>query len=189
MAGTCRTGSEVHKRQQSAHTSACSLTCRNALAATNVSIVLGVDDEPHWEDPDWSYTAEVEGLADRVKAADLVLVVFPVWWYSLPAMAKGYIDRVWNYRLLYGEGRRISAAMRWVGLVGWPEHALAKRGFDEMMVRHLNSGIAGFCGVEDTRVHLLFDSLEDPDVARFRKGARDAAIEALATLSHHSPSD
>ncbi|MBB6627598.1 NAD(P)H oxidoreductase [Nocardioides sp. KIGAM211] len=145
--------------------------------------VLGVDDEPHWEDPDWTYTAEAEGLAERVKAADLVFIVFPVWWYSLPAMAKGYIDRVWNYRLLYGEGHRISAAVRWVGLVGWPEHALAKRGFDDMMVKHLNSGIAGFCGVEDTRVHLLFDSLGDPDVARFRKGARDAAMQSLAAVS------
>ncbi|MGT9364251.1 NAD(P)H-dependent oxidoreductase, partial [Escherichia coli] len=26
---------------------------------------------------------------------DTLVVVFPLWWYSFPAMLKGYIDRVW----------------------------------------------------------------------------------------------
>ena len=38
------------------------------------------------------------GLAahvDRLMAASGLVFVFPTWWYGMPAMLKGYIDRVW----------------------------------------------------------------------------------------------
>ena len=28
----------------------------------------------------------------------------PVWWFSVPAILKGYIDRVWNFGIAYGGG-------------------------------------------------------------------------------------
>ena len=32
----------------------------------------------------------------RVDRADALAFVFPVWWWSFPAMLKGWIDRVWS---------------------------------------------------------------------------------------------
>jgi NAD(P)H dehydrogenase (quinone) len=37
--------------------------------------------------------------------ADLVLVVFPVWWFGVPAILKGWIDRVFALDVAYGGGR------------------------------------------------------------------------------------
>jgi putative NADPH-quinone reductase len=34
------------------------------------------------------------GHAARLKAADALVFVYPTWWYGLPAMLKGWLDRV-----------------------------------------------------------------------------------------------
>lgn len=31
----------------------------------------------------------------RMRAADALVLCFPVWWYGMPAILKGYFDRVW----------------------------------------------------------------------------------------------
>lgn len=46
-------------------------------------------------------TAEVE----KVKAADLIIFSFPLHWFSVPAILKGWIDRVFVSGLTYG-GKR-----------------------------------------------------------------------------------
>jgi NAD(P)H dehydrogenase (quinone) len=33
--------------------------------------------------------------SDHLKWAEAVLFVYPTWWYGLPAMLKGFFDRVW----------------------------------------------------------------------------------------------
>lgn len=42
---------------------------------------------------------------ERVLAADLLILQFPLWWYSMPAILKGWIDRVFAFGALYGPGR------------------------------------------------------------------------------------
>ena len=31
----------------------------------------------------------------RLRAAEALVVCFPIWWYGMPAILKGYFDRVW----------------------------------------------------------------------------------------------
>ncbi|VVP53938.1 NAD(P)H-dependent oxidoreductase [Pseudomonas fluorescens] len=40
-------------------------------------------------------TADVALEQDKVLAADAVIFQFPLWWYGMPAIMKGWIDRVW----------------------------------------------------------------------------------------------
>jgi NAD(P)H dehydrogenase (quinone) len=46
----------------------------------------------HNTNPDVS---AVEHHVERLRAADAVVLCFPVWWYGMPAILKGYFDRVW----------------------------------------------------------------------------------------------
>jgi putative NADPH-quinone reductase len=50
--------------------------------------------------------------AENLKWAQAVLFVYPTWWYGLPAMLKGWLDRVWAtevaFRLPPDGGRIIS---------------------------------------------------------------------------------
>jgi putative NADPH-quinone reductase len=39
--------------------------------------------------------AGVAGHIARLKAADALVLCFPTWWYGMPAILKGYFDRVW----------------------------------------------------------------------------------------------
>ena len=32
---------------------------------------------------------------DQLAAAEAIVLVYPAWWYGMPAMLKGYFDRVW----------------------------------------------------------------------------------------------
>ena len=37
---------------------------------------------------------KVKAYQKRIQASDVLIFIFPVWWYSLPAILKGFIDKV-----------------------------------------------------------------------------------------------
>ncbi len=44
----------------------------------------------------WTYSANVT-KPQKVLAADALILLFPLWWYGMPAIMKGWIGRVWAY--------------------------------------------------------------------------------------------
>lgn len=42
----------------------------------------------------------------RVEWADLVIFQFPMWWFSMPAILKGWVDRVLSRGFAYSSGRK-----------------------------------------------------------------------------------
>jgi putative NADPH-quinone reductase len=148
--------------------------------------VLWRADEPDWDDLDKTYSTEVMQHAARANGADAVVFVFPVWWYSVPAVLKGYIDRVWNHGIFYGGGRRTAIRkIRWIGLAGESQASFAKRKHDVMIEHQLNVGIAGVCGVADSEVELLWDALGEDidDLDRHFSALRGRAITVAAQLA------
>lgn len=51
------------------------------------------------------FAPDVQAEIDRLMACDLLILQFPLWWYSVPAMLKGWIDRVFAYGVAYDFGR------------------------------------------------------------------------------------
>ncbi|HBK45243.1 MAG TPA: flavodoxin family protein [Xanthomonadaceae bacterium] len=47
-------------------------------------------------------TPDVEEEQRKVLAADAVIFQFPLWWFGMPAIMKGWVDRVWAFGLAYG---------------------------------------------------------------------------------------
>jgi len=45
--------------------------------------------------------AAVRQAQDRVRAADAIAFIYPLWWLSMPAMLKGYVDRVFSRGFAY----------------------------------------------------------------------------------------
>jgi putative NADPH-quinone reductase len=120
---------------------------------------MTVRDEPDWADPDKRYSDEVRAHIKRVDAADVIVVVFPVWWFSVPAIVKGWVDRVWNNGFAYGRepSRLAGKRMLWLGLAGGSQQAYAAQGLEAMMDRQLRMGISGYCGIEDAALRMIFD--------------------------------
>lgn len=53
-----------------------------------------------------THSADVRAEQAKVAAADLVLFHFPVWWFSMPAILKGWIDRVFSRGFAYSSGHK-----------------------------------------------------------------------------------
>jgi NAD(P)H dehydrogenase (quinone) len=89
------------------------------LYAQGFNPVAGAHDFTHRADParldlgaEQANAARTAGFApdlqaeiDKLMAADFLLLQFPFWWYSVPAMLKGWIDRVFAYGVTYDFGR------------------------------------------------------------------------------------
>lgn len=50
---------------------------------------------------------DIDPLQERLAAADCLVLVFPTWWFSLPALLKGWFDRVWTPGFAYAHGTPI----------------------------------------------------------------------------------
>jgi len=114
--------------------------------------VLGEADEPDWSSDHKRYSPEVETEMERMKKHDALAYIFPVWWYSLPAMLKGYIDRAWNNGFAYGSNKLHHKQVLWLGLAADSKEDMAKRQYENMMNQQLNVAIASYCGILNSRV-------------------------------------
>lgn len=49
-----------------------------------------------YEEPDTTPLADgIRGHVEHLCRAEALVLVFPTWWYGMPAILKGYFDRVW----------------------------------------------------------------------------------------------
>lgn len=46
-------------------------------------------------------SSDVEDQVLRLKEAEAMVLVYPTWWFSFPAMLKGWFDRVWGPGIAY----------------------------------------------------------------------------------------
>ncbi|NOK12793.1 NAD(P)H-dependent oxidoreductase [Corallococcus exercitus] len=56
-------------------------------------------------------TADITAEQQKLLWADAVLLQFPLWWFSMPAILKGWIDRVFALGFAYGVG--VHEGERW----------------------------------------------------------------------------
>jgi NAD(P)H dehydrogenase (quinone) len=104
-----------------------------------------------------SLPADVRQEVDRIIASELLVLVFPVFWFSMPAILKGWIDRVFVSGLFFG-GRRIYDRG---GMIGKRALVVASLGGREQMfgpdgihgelsgmLRHLLQGTLAYVGFD-----------------------------------------
>ena len=54
------------------------------------------------------YSPDVTAEQRKVETADLIIFHFPIWWFSMPAIMKGWVDRVFARGFAYSRGRKYS---------------------------------------------------------------------------------
>jgi NAD(P)H dehydrogenase (quinone) len=142
------------------------------LYAMNFNPVLSAADFPNRREPDHLVYAleqrhgyESGTLApdilleiEKVLAADLLVFTFPLFWFSVPAIMKGWIDRVFISGAFYG-GRRVYGAGGMTGKkalvafsLGGREHMFGKGAIhgelQSGMLRHFLQGTLGYVGLD-----------------------------------------
>jgi NAD(P)H dehydrogenase (quinone) len=110
-------------------------------------------------------TPDVQAEIDKLLWADAVILHFPLWWFSMPAILKGWVDRVFAYGFAYGvgehsdqrwgdrygEGRLVGKrAMLVVTAGGWEEHYSARgiNGPIDDLLFPINHGILYYPGFD-----------------------------------------
>lgn len=134
------------------------------LHAENFDPRMTVADQPDWGHRDKRYSPGVEAHMARLLAAEVVVVVFPVYWQSVPATLKGWIDSVWNYGFAYGRSKPRLAGKRilWLGLAGATAGDDIVPGMQQLLEAQLSAGLAYYSGFADSRVGLLPDAEDQP---------------------------
>lgn len=56
-------------------------------------------------------SADIAAEQDKLRWADALILQFPLWWYSMPAILKGWVERVYAFGFAYGVGQHSDA--RW----------------------------------------------------------------------------
>lgn len=101
----------------------------------------------------------------RFDRADIVYFVFPIYWWSVPAMLKGWFERVfthgWAYKVddqghLTGELKNIPVKLIATGT--GDETGYEKHGYKKAIQTQITEGIFGFCGLGDVQTSILFQS-------------------------------
>lgn len=103
------------------------------------------------------FAPEIRREMDRLLAADLLILQFPMWWFSIPAILKGWIDRVFAFGVTYDFGRtwdrgvmRGKRAMLTFS-TGAPPQTFAPDGRNgdlERVLWPLHAGVLGLCGFD-----------------------------------------
>ncbi|WP_038387398.1 NAD(P)H-dependent oxidoreductase, partial [Bradyrhizobium elkanii] len=50
-------------------------------------------------------SGDIAAEIEKLLWCDLLILQFPLWWFSVPAIMKGWIDRVFVNGAIYGSGR------------------------------------------------------------------------------------
>ncbi|MEZ0167761.1 NAD(P)H-dependent oxidoreductase [Microvirga sp. TS319] len=58
-----------------------------------------------------TFAPDIKREQERVSDADVLILQFPLWWGSTPAILKGWIDRVLAYGFAYVDGRRFGTGL------------------------------------------------------------------------------
>ena len=147
-------------------------------------------------------TADVKAEQAKLLWADALILQFPLWWYSMPAILKGWVDRVYAYGFAYGVGEHSDRhwgdrfgdgvfkgkrAMLIVTTGGWAEH-YAPRGINgpiDDLLFPINHGILHYPGFDVLPPFVAY-RVDRLDEARFALIA-EALRERMRTLGTCAP--
>jgi NAD(P)H dehydrogenase (quinone) len=119
---------------------------------------------------------------------------FPLWWFGLPAVLKGWVDRVFAMGRIYGMGRIYETGVfkgkrAMLSLTtGGPEEAYRKGGFNgdiDAILRPIQRGILQFVGFSVLEPHIVFGPAHLSEDQRADKLERFA--DRLRGLADESP--
>jgi NAD(P)H dehydrogenase (quinone) len=156
---------------------------RNFVTVKDPSRFRQQTEEAHASEHD-GYAPELQAEMDKLAWSDMLILQFPLWWLGLPAILKGWVDRVLAVGRAYGGGRYydkgVFAGKRAMCALttGGPPAAFSEQGMYGRSVAEvlfpIHHGILAFCGftvIEPFVVHgpvRISDEERAAHLARYR---------------------
>lgn len=147
-------------------------------------------------------TPDIAAEQAKIMWADTILIQFPLWWFSTPAILKGWFDRVlaagWAYRVMdpadpkrslrYGDGNLKGKRGMLIVTTGASEASLGPRGVAgdiQDLLFPVNYGIFWYTGMDALRPHVIHGANRVSDLEY--QVLENALAERLATLATDAP--
>lgn len=116
---------------------------------------------------------DVRREQQRVEQADLLLLAAPIYWWSLPAAMKGWIDRVFTKGWSFGGDDRFAGPLsakhvRLIATGAGSYRLYQKHGYESAMAAQIAHGVFNFSGVTNVETHLFLDVESGDRAARLR---------------------
>lgn len=107
----------------------------------------------------------------RIDKADALVLVFPVYWWSMPGLLKGWIDRVFTNGWAYEDnahGKVIKKLnhlpVHLIGLGGSDMKTFKKHGYEDSWNTQISHGIFDYCGAPVlTNATLMLPDFDSPE--------------------------
>lgn len=121
------------------------------------------------------FAPEIEAEIEKLEWCELMIWQFPMWWFGLPAILKGWVDRVLAMGRTYG-GSRIYLGGVFRGkrallslTTGGPESAYVKGAFNgdiAAILRPIHRGVLQFVGFDVLAPQIVFGPVRMSDEQR-----------------------
>lgn len=121
------------------------------------------------------FVAELQAEMDKLAACEVLIFQFPMWWLGLPAILKGWVDRVFAVGRAYGGGRYFDRGV-FVGkramcavTIGGGAPTYSEAGIYgpiDAVLRPINHGIFAFAGFSVIQPFLVHSPARIGDAAR-----------------------
>jgi NAD(P)H dehydrogenase (quinone) len=133
------------------------------------------------------YAPDIAAEHEKLFWADLIIFQFPLWWRSVPAIMKGYFDRVFTLGLIYGRGskglRGKKAMLAYT--TGGPVSEDGEQEEIEWLNRQLipiREGIIQYLGLEELPPYIAFGpaGVDDAKREQYLEAYRNHLIQLTA---------
>jgi NAD(P)H dehydrogenase (quinone) len=110
---------------------------------------------------------DVKKEQDFITWADCITFIHPIWWTGLPALMKGYIDRVFSYGFAYRYDQGIQKGLLFgkkaiiINTHGKSKTEYEAIGMDKALQLTSDKGIYAYSGLEIIE-HFFFDKADKP---------------------------
>jgi NAD(P)H dehydrogenase (quinone) len=131
--------------------------------------------EEMWASEVGGFAPDLEAEIAKIEAADLMIWQFPLWWFGMPAILKGWVDRVFAMGRTYGNGHiyetgKFKGKRALLSLTtGGPEAAYLEDGFNgdlNAMLRPMQRGMLNFTGFSVLQPQVVYGPVRVDDAQR-----------------------
>lgn len=105
----------------------------------------------------------------HITESDVIVFIYPIWWAGMPAIVKGYIDRVFShgfaYRINGGNIEPLLAGRRAIVIntMGTPYDVYYNSGMVDSIKLTVQSGILSYVGL-DVVAHVMFGGVPSSEL-------------------------
>lgn len=144
---------------------------RNNFTTVKNTAYFSQQNEEHFAYENNGFASDVLAEQDKVLWCDLMIWQFPLWWFSVPAILKGWVDKVFAMGKFYDNGRMYDTGLlkgkkALLSITtGGPEknYTTAKYGSTDQVLHPIQTGILEFVGfsVLPLEIHCSIERIED----------------------------